>query len=238
MTELRFILGSAGYLGQGLIEMFSSSSESIDIVAVDIASADNVVDLTSAEATYRVINERVSSGAFSKVSVVNCATHTVFTDTLERTPEEVSAVLMANIGTTVNALNALVRVCLANNIPGVAVNVSSIFSTNVPHFENYKHLARQSAEIYGASKAGVEQLTRYYAKKYGRQQIRVNCVAPGGLLNPEIHSHKFQGSYGNSTATGKMTQIHEVGEAIGFLLSDRSSGITGVTLRVDGGYGL
>ena len=46
------------------------------------------------------------------------------------------------------------------------------------------HQAATVRAAYGASKAGVESLTRYVATMFGRHNIRCNAVAPGYMANP------------------------------------------------------
>lgn len=82
---------------------------------------------------------------------------------------------------------------------------------------------------YQVSKAGVNALTRFIAAKYGRQGIRANATLPfvvGGEVGRVAASINCIGRSGTP---------EEIGEAVVFLLSDRSSIITGQVIHLDGG---
>ena len=50
-----------------------------------------------------------------------------------------------------------------------------------PNFHNYKKNDRKSSEIYGATKAGIIQLTKYFANYMSNSNVNVNCISPGGV---------------------------------------------------------
>ena len=96
---------------------------------------------------------------------------------------------------------------------------------------------------YCASKGGVIQLTKQMAVDYARDNIRVNCVAPGTTLTPLIE-RLFQQESDPEQAKQRVAQMHplgrfaqpeEIAQAI-FLASEDASFITGAVLPVDGGY--
>jgi len=96
--------------------------------------------------------------------------------------------------------------------------------------------------IYGASKAGVNQLTKTAALDYAGHNIRVNAVAPGTIWTGLVPaSKKFSTPPpGAPTLSGiplnRWGLASEIASAALFLASDESSYITGVVLPVDGGY--
>lgn len=96
---------------------------------------------------------------------------------------------------------------------------------------------RNSAEVYGASKAGVVQMTRYFAVHAASLGVRVNGVAPGGIRNRWTpQPEKFQQEYGKRCPMGRMAEVDEIPGAVVFLLSGAASYINGQTIAVDGGY--
>ena len=101
----------------------------------------------------------------------------------------------------------------------------------------YTDCDRRNSEVYGATKAGVIQFTRYFAVHAAASGIRVNAVAPGGVRNPRTpQGDDFQRNYGERCPMGRMGELHEIPGAVIFLLSPAASYINGQTLAVDGGF--
>ena len=69
---------------------------------------------------------------------------------------------------------------------GHIVNIASIFGVRAPNFSNYKKGDRKSSETYGATKAGLIQITKYFANYMSRYNVRVNCISPGGVKNNKV----------------------------------------------------
>ena len=91
------------------------------------------------------------------------------------------------------------------------------------------------ASAYSASKAAMHNLVKTHANNLGYRGIRVNAVAPGwigGVMNDD----KIFNMSRDITPLGRLGTPEEVANAVEFLLSEKSSFITGTTLAVDGGY--
>ena len=121
---------------------------------------------------------------------------------------------------------------------GSIVNIGSLYAAIAPDPSMYDHLDLDPPFLkppaYGASKAGVVSLTRYFARLWGPHGVRVNALSPGGVLggqDPEF-LRKF-------TARTPLRRLAEDGDLTGpllFLASDASRYLTGHELRVDGGF--
>lgn len=94
---------------------------------------------------------------------------------------------------------------------------------------------------YGASKAGVEAITRHIASRWGKQGIRCNAVSPGLVLgetqlkdnDAALHTQALQ--YVRSTRLGRPADL---AAAVAFLFSDDAEWINGQIWKIDGGMGL
>ncbi len=96
--------------------------------------------------------------------------------------------------------------------------------------------------IYGAAKAGVNQMTKAAALDYANYNIRVNAVAPGTIWTGLVPASKTHAEPppGAPTLAGiplkRWGLASEIAAAALFLASGEASYITGVVLPVDGGY--
>jgi NAD(P)-dependent dehydrogenase (short-subunit alcohol dehydrogenase family) len=83
------------------------------------------------------------------------------------------------------------------------------------------------------SKAGVINLTKFLATHLA-PNIRVNCVAPGGVEHNQ--DEEFKKKYNKLTPLGRMMKKDELNGIIEFLCSSKSSYMTGSTVVLDGGW--
>jgi NAD(P)-dependent dehydrogenase (short-subunit alcohol dehydrogenase family) len=91
---------------------------------------------------------------------------------------------------------------------------------------------------YGVSKAGVEQLTRHLANRYGRNGIRANAVAPGFILTASSAKgvpESYRTLLADQNPTGRLGAPDDIAHVVAFLLSDRAGYINGQVIHVDGG---
>lgn len=118
------------------------------------------------------------------------------------------------------------------------VNISTMYASIAPDFSIYKQTGLDSPVNYGAAKAGMEQLTRYMASYWGRQRIRVNCIAPGPFPTPDIQNKHpdFTERLRKKTALQRIGHPQEVADVAVFLASNWASYITGAVIPVDGGW--
>jgi NAD(P)-dependent dehydrogenase (short-subunit alcohol dehydrogenase family) len=92
---------------------------------------------------------------------------------------------------------------------------------------------------YTASKGGVDALTRLLAVQYGADNVRANCICPGGVDTPMTG-----GTFATDEAIararkrvpiGRYAQARDIGDVAIFLLSDDARYLTGQTIPVEGG---
>jgi NAD(P)-dependent dehydrogenase (short-subunit alcohol dehydrogenase family) len=94
---------------------------------------------------------------------------------------------------------------------------------------------------YNAAKAGVIVLTEVLATEWAQYNIRLNCVSPGVTRTEMMDVAISQGlanvdKYSQRTPLKRVAEVQEIAEAVLFLASDRASFVTGMNLRVDGGW--
>jgi NAD(P)-dependent dehydrogenase (short-subunit alcohol dehydrogenase family) len=118
---------------------------------------------------------------------------------------------------------------MAKNGSGVILNISSVNALG--YFGN---------EAYSAAKAGILNLTRSLAVRYGPSGVRVNAIAPGTLKTPAWEKRREEDPdvferVAKWYLLGCIGEPEDVAGAVLFLASDEAAWISGAVLPVDGG---
>lgn len=119
---------------------------------------------------------------------------------------------------------------------GSIVNIGSLYASTAPDPSLYEHMEPPFLKppAYGASKAGLVNLTRYFARLWGPRGVRVNALSPGGVAGGQ--DAEFVRKYEARVPLGRMAEPADLGGPLVFLASDASRYVTGHELRVDGGF--
>ena len=151
--------------------------------------------------------------------------------------------LAINLDGAFLTMRAAMRAMMATGNGGAIVTTASISGIK----------AESGTAAYGASKAGLIQLTKVAAKEGAAHGIRVNAVAPGGVDTPMWDSMDFftdmvaqTGSRDAALALiaqagsplGRFASADDIAQQIAFLLSEAAASMTGTILISDGGYSL
>jgi NAD(P)-dependent dehydrogenase (short-subunit alcohol dehydrogenase family) len=120
------------------------------------------------------------------------------------------------------------------NGSGVIVNISSTYGNVSANKHIYGDSGINSPVAYGTSKAALINFTRYLATHLADDNIRANCLSPGGVFNNQ--SEEFIRNYTKLTPLGRMADEDDYQGGILFLMSDASRYMTGANLNVDGGW--
>lgn len=135
--------------------------------------------------------------------------------------------------------------CIRASIPllrrrggGKIINVGSMYGVVAPAFSIYDAFPQQrNPPHYGAAKAAVIQLTRYYAALLGPDKINVNCISPGPFPAQRAHENRaFVDALAARVPLGRIGRPEELQGPFVFLSSHASDYVTGHNLIVDGGW--
>lgn len=93
---------------------------------------------------------------------------------------------------------------------------------------------------YGASKGGIEQLTRAMAEAWSLHGITANALAPGffptELTGPVFADPEHAGRHAQQTCIGRNGEMEDLRGPLLFLCSSASDYVTGQLIFVDGGF--
>ncbi|MGC5167196.1 SDR family NAD(P)-dependent oxidoreductase [Luteimicrobium sp. DT211] len=208
----------------------------LERVAQDIAAGGGSVlavraDTTDADEARRAVEAAVERWGRLDGALNNAGRSQGGGRLAEVTDETFDAVLETNVKGVWLAMRAELQAMTAEGAAGGAiVNVSSIGGT----------FGSAGQSVYGATKAAVIALSRAAAVEYGREGVRVNAIAPGATMTEMMVAWQQRDPgvverLSSLAALGRPGQPDEIAEAAAWLLSDRASYVTGMTLGVDGG---
>jgi NAD(P)-dependent dehydrogenase (short-subunit alcohol dehydrogenase family) len=128
---------------------------------------------------------------------------------------------------------------MAKNKKGSIINISSIYGNVSPVQDIYEYKRKDGKRwykpaAYGLTKAALINLTQYLATYWAKDGVRVNAVSPAGIFNNQ--DKEFLDEYLKRVPVGRMAKPDEIAGVVLFLASDLSSYVTGINLKVDGGW--
>jgi NAD(P)-dependent dehydrogenase (short-subunit alcohol dehydrogenase family) len=135
------------------------------------------------------------------------------------------------------ALAPLLRAgAVARDNSSSIVNIGSMYGKVSPVPAVYGATGLNNPAHYGATKAGLLQLTRYLACNLDPAHIRVNSVSPGAFPDRSKTSPEFIREIEARVPLGRIGEPPEIVGSVIFLLSDAASYVNGADLAVDGGW--
>ncbi len=229
------VTGASGNLGP--VWSAALRAAGATVVGIDLKAADGVeaADVTDPEAL-RAALERITAAHGVPAVLVNNAgiDQPPDPDAAEETFEAFSRTLEVNLAGTFNATTVFGAAMVAAG-RGAIVNIGSLYASIAPEPRFYDHMPGfVKPAAYGSSKAGVVQLTRYFARRWGPHGVRVNALSPGGVRAAQ--DPEFLSKYCARVPLGRMADPGDLGAPLVFLASDASRYVTGHELRVDGGF--
>ena len=233
------VTGGSGLIGKPILEHLNNNQAiaiNADINAkVDLENGSYKCDVTSEESILELVSQ-----VYAKYGKIDGLVNNAYPRTKDwgNKLEDVSLDSWSkNVDMQMNSVFFICQSVLKimkKQGSGSIVNIASIYGVVGNDFTIYEGYGGTSPAAYSAIKGGIINLTRYLASYYGKNNIRINCVSPGGIKDAQHYS--FIERYENKSPLKRMGKPEEVAPSITFLLSDEASFITGHNLMVDGGW--
>ncbi|UUZ95885.1 SDR family oxidoreductase [Paenibacillus sp. P25] len=187
-------------------------------------------DATSAEDLQRVLAEVLAWTGRVDV-LMNCPGMNSTTPFFELSMEEWDSIMNVNLKSVVLACQIFGKHMVDKGEGGSIINISSV-SSEPPLSKVF---------TYSASKAAVNNVTKYLAREFAPARVRVNAIIPGFFpaeQNRKILSPERTESIMRHTPMNRFGDAEELQGVAVYLASEKASSfVTGTLLRVDGGFG-
>lgn len=235
--QVAIVTGGAGFIGRAITAALAVRGARVftaDLVSAEVEHAVGALecDVTDSTAVNRAVPE--AQAVHGRLDIlVNCAgggARTGFVDLDD-------AIWFAELNKNLTGAFFFMRAALPHMLAaksGAIVNISSI--SGVIGGLPASGPDGRSGPAYAAAKAGLIGLTKWAAREYGSQGVRVNAIAPGPVLTSAV-MHGYD--YGvDDYPIPRMGTLEDMAATVAFLCSPDSAYITGEVIKVAGGVGM
>lgn len=250
-NKVILVTGGYGYLGKAITESLVFHEATVYVLGRDRAKfleafqQNEYLDKTLFFEFCDVAHTESIKGSFKKIAdyygkidvLINNAFYSEGQSPEQMTDEEWEKGIQGTLGSVFKCIREIIPYYKANGA-GKIINVSSMYGLVAPQFEVYEDFPSfLNPPHYGAAKAGIIQLTKYYASYLGQFGIQVNAVTPGPFPSDKVQENKgFVDQLSKKTCLNRIGRPEDLAGAFVFLASDTSGFMTGQNLIVDGGW--
>ncbi|XP_050969045.1 2,4-dienoyl-CoA reductase [(3E)-enoyl-CoA-producing], mitochondrial isoform X2 [Labeo rohita] len=244
--KVAYVTGAGQGIGRAFAHALGEAGAKVAIIDMDKGKADNVAheltlkgissmavaaDISKPEDVQKMIDDIVSKWGTIHIACNNAGINknSASEDT---SLEEWDQTFNVNLRGTFMCCQAAGRVMLKQGY-GKIINTASMASLIVPH--------PQKQLSYNTSKAGVVKLTQTLGTEWIDRGVRVNCISPGIVDTPLIHSESLEPlvqRWLSDIPAGRLAQVTDLQAAVVYLASDASDYMTGHNLVIEGGQSL
>jgi len=186
-------------------------------------------DVTKSDDVQAMVDEALKR--YGRLDIlINNAGATLFKGIEDTTEEEWDRIINTNLKSIFLGCKAAIP-AMRKSGGGSIVNIASVAGLMgmAEHF------------VYCAAKAGAIHMTKSLALDHGRENIRINCICPGGVRTPmlndviDVNDPAQIARVGQQHALGRIAEPEEIARVSLFLCTPDASFMTGAAVTVDGG---
>ena len=243
MAEYAVVAGATGALGSAIAVRLRSAG--LKVVAIarsqaaldDLAVGDDGIVPVAADLSDDALTDRLTSVIDGPVRMVVQAAGLPASGTVDTlTGDEIGRGLDAKLG----GLLRLIRAVQDHFVPSSRIVVLG---------GHYGYEPSPAAPLAGIANAGLANLVRSLADRWGPEGVTVHLVAPGPVESPRMHdiaqraaerrgdvtAEDVLDEYRSGSPLGRLTRVAEVAWALSLLLAEEASALHGSTLSLDAG---
>jgi len=242
------VTGGYGHLGKAIVQGLASNGATVWVLGRNqnkfetsfSKKHDNILflkgDVSSSKSIVKSFSNVVKECGRIDV-LINNAFYSAGKSPEELTDEEWAKGIDGTLNSVFRCIRAIIPI-MKEQKNGKIINVSSMYGMVSPDFSIYDTAPEfLNPPHYGAAKAGVIQLTKYYAGYLGKNGITVNCVTPGPFPSDVVQRNKkFIQKLCSRTLLGRIGKPEDLMGVFVFLSSETANFITGQNIIVDGGW--
>ena len=240
------VTGGYGYLGREICEGLAGCGAKVYVLGRSTEKFNSAFGETSIKFVHCDIASTESiTGAFAEVFakeekidvLVNNAFYVKSQNPLNISDEDWAYSIDGSLNSVYRCIREIVPFFVKKGA-GKIINVSSMYGMVSPDFSVYEDSPNfLNPPHYGAAKAAVIQLTKYFAHYLGTSNIQVNTISPGAFPSGKVQEDSsFIRSLEKKTALKRIGRPPDLVGAFVFLSSGASDYVTGHNLVVDGGW--
>ncbi|XP_056157500.1 uncharacterized protein zgc:113054 [Lampris incognitus] len=244
--KVAYVTGAGQGIGRAFAHALGEAGAKVAVVDLNHGKAEAVVeelalkgivstaitaDISKSEDVQRMIDSVVSKWGAIHIACNNAGIN-MNSASEDTSLEEWDQTFNVNLRGTFMCCQAAGRVMLKQGY-GKIINTASMASLIVPH--------PQKQLSYNTSKAGVVKLTQTLGTEWIDRGVRVNCISPGIVDTPLIHSESLRPlvqRWLSDIPAGRLAQVTDLQAAVVYLASDASDYMTGHNLVIEGGQSL
>lgn len=242
------VTGASRGIGRGIIEVLAREGAKVVVSSIEKDYTDTLIgeldggadkhlslylDVTDFQS--RVDGVKAVIDHYGRIDgIVNNAGINFVKAFKDTTWEDWNKVINMDLSAVFHLCQMVIEQLMIQGEGGSIVNIST----------NHTKATLPMSSPYAAAKGGINMFTKGIAIEYAKHGIRANCVAPG-LIKTEIWKEIVADFGGDEEAclnywkqnipSGRIMDPKEIGEVVSFVMSDRSSGMVGSIVYVDGG---
>ena len=242
------VTGSSRGIGKAIVGVLAREGAKVVVSSIEIDLTDSIVEILEGGkdrhlslyldvTDYKSREDGIQAvlKRYGRIDgIVNNAGINFVKDFKDTTWEDWNKVLTMDLSAVFHLCKMVIEQMMKQGDGGSIVNIST----------NHTKATLPGSAPYAAAKGGINMFTKGIAIEYAKHGIRANCVAPG-LIKTEMWKDIVADFGGDEEAclkywkqnipSGRIMEPKEIAEVVSFVMSDRSSGMVGSIIYVDGG---